>query len=129
MNNIVRFFDQSAVHISNWPKNVLHWLTLVWLLAHSCFWGFGNHVGNFFWFITQGSFRSIRLWSIRNDVYNIPNFFSRSRLRSNRTLFFLVKIYQKPFGQCKIWSKRVLQKIGKIIKLYNNIYFHKYNYF
>ena len=88
MNNIVRFFDQSTVHISNWPKHVLHWLTLVWLLAHSCFWGFGNHVGNFFWSITQCSIRSIRLRSIRSVFYDWPNFFSRSRLQSIRTLCF-----------------------------------------
>ena len=72
------------------------------------FWGFGNHVGNFFQSITQGSIRSIRLQSIHNEVYDWPNFFSRSLLRWNRSLMFSVKVDRKPLGQSEIWSIRVL---------------------
>ena len=112
MNNIVHFFDQSAVDISDWPKNVLRWLrwlTLVWPLALSCFWGFGNHVGNFFWSITQCSIRSIRLWSIHSVFYDWPNFFSRSRLRSIRTLRFRSRLTESHSVNAKFWSIRVLQ--------------------
>ena len=112
MNNIVHFFDQSTVHISNWPNNVLHWLywlTLVWPLAHSCFWAFGNLVGNFFRSISQCSIRSIRPRSVNSVFYDWPNFFSRSRLRSIRTLRFRSRLTESHSVNAKFWSIRVLQ--------------------
>ena len=114
MNNIVCFFDQSAIDISDWPKNVLRWLLwlmLVWPLAHSCFWVFGNHVGNCFRSITQCSIRSIRLWSIRSVFYNWPNFFSRSRLWSIRTLLFWSRLTESHSVNAKFGSYNLLDNI------------------
>ena len=109
------FFGESAFHISNCTlsEHVLHWLCLFGYLLTVVL-GFWEPCWELFWSINQCSIRSIRLrsihlWSIRNEVYIWPNFFSRSRLRSNRSLIFSVKVDQKPFGQSKIWSIRVLQ--------------------
>ena len=44
-------FGQSAIDISDWPKNVLRWLrwlTLVSPLDHSCFFVLGTYLGTFF---------------------------------------------------------------------------------
>ena len=122
MHNMVWLFGKSAFHIYHWPKKLvrcfvrhfmytinMYYIDYVGLVTRSqLFWGFGNHVGNFFWSITQGSIRSIRLWSICNEVYDWPNFFSRSCLWSNRSLTFSLKVDWKPLGQTKIWSTRVL---------------------
>ena len=47
-------------------------ITLVLLLAHSCF---GNHVGNFFQSINRSGIQSSCLWSICHENNNWPIFF------------------------------------------------------
>ena len=111
---IDRIINKTFVrHCCTLSEHVLHWLCLFGYLLTVVL-GFWEPCWELFWSINQCSIwsirlRSIHLWSIRNEVYIWPNFFSRSRLRSNRSLIFLVKVDQKPFGQSKIRSIRVLQ--------------------
>ena len=91
-------------------EHVLRWLHWFGYLLTAVL-GFWEPCWELFWSITQGSIRSNCLRSIRNEVYDWLNFFSRSRLRSNRSLTFSVKVDQKPLGQSEIQLLRVLRFI------------------
>ena len=103
-HNIVQIFSESTFHIYHWPKKLVRHFVRHFMYAIR-FW---EPCWELFWSITQGSIWSIRLWSICNEVYDWPNFFSRSCLWSNRSLTFSLKVDWKPLGQTKIWSTRVL---------------------